>query len=157
MLTHRHRVFWSLSLAIALLDAIFVATNYVLSHNALLNDLTKEAQGLHAAFQASLADTGKNLTVTASVIANDAKVQQLFLQGKRAVEAEGGGKGGPKAARVRNKLYDLVAPRWQSAMQIMGARQLHFHLGPGSLSFLRVHRPEKYGDRMDDVRHIIGR
>ncbi len=155
MAPKRITVFWGLSAAIVLLDALFIATNYFLSHKTLLHDLTKEAQGLHAAFQASLDDTAKNLVITASVIANDSQVEQLFLQGKRAVEAEGGGPGKGQAAAARDALYDLVAPRWHDAMHLMGARQLHFHLGPGSLSFLRVHRPRKFGDRMDDVRHII--
>ncbi len=34
-------------------------------------------------------------------------------------------------------------------------RQLHFHLGPGSTSFLRVHKPGKFGDNMDEVRFTI--
>ncbi len=36
-----------------------------------------------------------------------------------------------------------------------GFRQLHFHFPPGSLSFLRAHQPDKFGDRMDDVRYTI--
>lgn len=153
--SNRKIVFIWLSLAILLTDAVFIASNYYLSKKALHGDLNKEVRGLFLAFMASQKDTIKNLQVTASVIANDHQVQQLFLQGKRAVESEGGGAGGDQAASVRQQLYALLGPRWKDAMHIMGARQLHFHLGPGSLSFLRVHRPEKYGDRMDDVRHII--
>ncbi len=155
MFKKRKLIFWGLSAAIALFDTMFVANNYVLSYDELLSNLSDEARSLHAAFQASMDDTAKNLIITASVIANDAQVQQLFLQGKKAVAAEGDGAGGSRAAQAREALYQLVAPRWTDAMRMMGARQLHFHLGPGSLSFLRVHRPAKFGDRMDEVRFII--
>ena len=39
-------------------------------------------------------------------------------------------------------------------MQSQGARQLHFHLGPGSLSFLPIHRPNKFGDRLNNDNHL---
>lgn len=72
-----------------------------------------------------------------------------------AVVAEGGGKGGEKAAAIRQQLHEHVSPSWIRLMSQFDVRQLHFHLGPGSLSFLRIHRPNKFGDRMDDIRHII--
>lgn len=48
-----------------------------------------------------------------------------------------------------------VQNKWQKLQKDFLVRQLHFHFGPGSTSFLRVHKPEKYGDNMDDVRHTI--
>ncbi|MCK4962890.1 MAG: PAS domain-containing protein, partial [Anaerolineales bacterium] len=46
-------------------------------------------------------------------------------------------------------------PNWLEVQKDFQLRQLHFHLGPGSTSFLRVHRPDKFGDNMDDVRFTI--
>jgi len=82
-------------------------------------------------------------------------VQALFLAGKRAVAREGGGGGGPQAAAARKKLLQLVKPRWDDLTRKFGVRQLHFHLGPGDVSFLRVHRPDKFGDDLSAVRHTI--
>ncbi|MET0049893.1 MAG: diguanylate cyclase, partial [Candidatus Thiodiazotropha sp.] len=92
---------------------------------------------------------------TACYLANQPQVQQKFLQGKRALEYEGGDSGGPETQAAREALYDEVAGGWKALMQQFDVRQLHFHLGPGSLSFLRVHSPQTFGDRMDELRHII--
>ncbi len=91
----------------------------------------------------------------AMYISNNPDTQELFLRGKKAVEAEGGGKGGERAASYRQQLLSLLSPSWSELSRNYDVRQLHFHLGPGSLSYLRVHRPEKYGDRMDDLRYTI--
>lgn len=148
-------IFIAISLLILFTDSLFVATNYFFSKEAVKEDLTKESESLHAAFDATLADTETNLLLVASVFAHDEQVQDLFHQGKLAVAEEGGGAGGEHANAIRRALYDLIEPRWKSAMQNLGARQLHFHLGPGSTSFLRVHRPDKFGDNMDDVRFTV--
>jgi diguanylate cyclase (GGDEF)-like protein len=91
----------------------------------------------------------------ATFIANDSALQDIFLKGKKAIEAEGGGPGGLQAAAFRQQLLEKVGPNWQKVQADFKVRQLHFHLGPGSTSFLRVHRPDKFGDVMDDVRFTI--
>jgi|GEM_PF-1688841 len=91
----------------------------------------------------------------ATFVANDPRVQQAFLKGKMAVESEGGGKGQKQAQVARDELLTIVAPSWAEMTKQFKARQLHFHLGPGSTSFLRVHKPTKFGDNMDNVRYTI--
>ncbi len=152
---NRKLVFLFASLLIALLDALFVVANYHLSRQSMLEDMQAESATLFSAFQAAQRDTESNLLLIASVFSNDDRVQTLFRRARDAIAAEGGGPGKAQSAAVRRELYDYVGPRWQQAMEHLGARQLHFHLGPGSLSFLRVHRPAKFGDRMDDVRFTI--
>jgi hypothetical protein len=88
-------------------------------------------------------------------VAGDPRVQSTFEQAVAAVQREGGGAGGVAAAQLRDALYRIVAPGWQKMTQTYGVRQLPFHMGPGSTSFLRVHKPEKFGDNMDDLRHMV--
>uniref|UniRef100_Q31GI5 diguanylate cyclase n=1 Tax=Hydrogenovibrio crunogenus (strain DSM 25203 / XCL-2) TaxID=317025 RepID=Q31GI5_HYDCU len=54
---------------------------------------------------------------------------------------------------VRKELYNKLHPIYQ-LLQLEHIRQLHFHL-PGGISFLRFHRPEKYGDNISSVRYSI--
>lgn len=149
------RFFIVISLVIAFLDGALISINYYFADKSLRKDFAKESTSLHAAFSASMLDAQRSLLLIANVFAEDKNVQQLFLQGKNAVALEGGGAGREQTGVIRQALYDVVADRWLKAIKDQGARQLHFHLGPGSLSFLRVHRPEKFGDRMDDVRYTI--
>lgn len=54
---------------------------------------------------------------------------------------------------VRTELYRKLHPIYQ-LLQQEHIRQLHFHL-PGGISFLRFHRPEKYGDNISSIRYSI--
>lgn len=54
---------------------------------------------------------------------------------------------------VRLALYKLLAPTYES-LKTINIRQLHFHL-PNVSSFLRFHKPEKYGDSLLGIRHSL--
>ncbi|MCP3671821.1 MAG: diguanylate cyclase [Gammaproteobacteria bacterium] len=149
------KIFLLLSLLILFSDVMFVVINHYASERSLHESLEKQSQTIQNSFSLTMSLVYENMLQLASFVGNDRKVQQLFLKGKKAVEAEGGGVGGKDSATVREQLYEQVSPGWNLLMEQFDIRQLHFHLGPGSLSFLRVHRPDKFGDRMDDIRHII--
>jgi diguanylate cyclase (GGDEF)-like protein/PAS domain S-box-containing protein len=117
--------------------------------------LELESSALRTTFEVSLSDMEQQMLLLATLVSSDRRVQTLFKQGREALFAEGGGAGGSEAAALREALYQYVAPAWIDMQQQFGLRQLHFQFGPGSLSYLRVHTPEKYGDRMDGLRHII--
>ncbi|OSM05949.1 putative Autoinducer 2 sensor kinase/phosphatase luxQ [Magnetofaba australis IT-1] len=144
-----------MSLALLVSDLVFVVANYSAANDALLESFTKRGREQKAAFYLLLDSTLGNMQQMATFISLDPKIQQLFLAGKRAVEAEGGGPGGKEAARIRQILLQTVESRWKQMANQYDVRQLHFHLGPASLSFLRVHQPDKFGDRMDGLRFII--
>ncbi|MCD6390156.1 MAG: hypothetical protein J7L69_12155, partial [Desulfobulbaceae bacterium] len=151
----KNKIFIVLSLVLACSDILFVWINYRSSQKALMESLEQAGDQIQAAFFSSLEATETRMLQIATFVGNDERVQQLFLKGKRAVESEGGGPGGVRAAVVRKELYDLVGPSRDKLAEQFHFRQLHFHLGPGSVSFLRAHKPGKFGDRMDDVRYTI--
>lgn len=155
-MTRRSRqVFLLLSFALLLGDATLVGIGYYNTEKVLQQSLEEQGEKLRAGYEVAYAATLSNMLQMATFIANDPHVQQRFLEGKMAVEREGGGPGGAEAQRQRQALLQEVGPAWQRMTEKFDVRQLHFHLGPGSTSFLRVHKPEKYGDNMDDVRYTI--
>ncbi len=149
------RIFILLSLLFVGLDIIFILINYYSSKKALDNQFFQVGREIEAAFVQAQQATEQRMLQIATFVAADPEVQQLFLAGKKAVAAEGGGPGGELAASVRMKLYRRLAASRDKLAAEYDFRQLHFHLGPGSLSFLRVHAPEKFGDRMDTVRKTV--
>ncbi|MGE3551126.1 MAG: cache domain-containing protein, partial [Geobacter sp.] len=155
MLRNKRIVFILLTLLLLTLNVLFVALEWRRTNLQLRDSLAVEGKTLQAALDVTLETTFHNMLQLATVIAEDQRVQQLFQAGKHAVAQEGGGAGGKKTAAARQELLQLVLPMWQKQMRDYGARQLHFQLGPGALSFLRVHQPDKFGDRMDQVRHTI--
>lgn len=58
-----------------------------------------------------------------------------------------------KKNQLRKELYDFLEPSYLN-MKNYYFRQLHFHL-PNTQSFLRMHRPNKYGDILSNIRETI--
>ena len=56
--------------------------------------------------------------------------------------------------QLHDQLYLLLIDEYRNLQQVANVRQLHFHL-PDGRSFLRMHRPNKYGDPLFDVRHSV--
>ncbi|CAB1367351.1 sensor domain-containing diguanylate cyclase [Denitratisoma oestradiolicum] len=117
--------------------------------------LANDGRQAQAAFQIAAANQELQLLTLAALVANSPRVAALFAQGREAVLAEGGGPGQSRSAEARAALMREVEPAWRVLQQQFGLRQLHFFLAPGALSYLRVHHPDKFGDRIDDVRPII--
>ncbi|NOQ77615.1 MAG: PAS domain S-box protein [Methylococcaceae bacterium] len=148
-----------LYLSIAFLIMVATVTALFSSHSTgqkeFKSELEEQLMTAYDSYQLSFTKTTNMLQQISTFVANDSRAQELFLAGKKAVEEEGGGKGGLKAAQLRTELYELVQASWNKMKGQFIVRQLHFHLGPGSTSYLRVHKANKFGDNMDDVRYSI--
>lgn len=155
MVNKNNKIFIALSLFIAISDFLFVYINYRSSQATLQENIRKVGCQIQSAFELAKDSTEIRMLQIATFIANDPRVQDAFLKGKKAVDAEGESSRGEKAALARKELLSIVGPSREKLSEEFDFRQIHFHLAPGSLSFLRAHKPEKYGDRMDDVRHTI--
>lgn len=149
------KIFFTLSLFIAISDILFVWINYRASKAELSYNCDLTDAKIHSSFELALANTEIRMIQLATFAAEDERVQQLFLAGKKAMEEEGGDRGGDRAAAIRNDLFALMEGPCKKLINLYDFRQLHFQLGPGALSFLRVHWPSKFGDRLDDIRNII--
>lgn len=136
-------------------DTLFVAINYVSDKRIMQQSLNQDGLQLERSFKVAFTMTLNNMSQLATFIARSTEVQHLFSQAVQAVKKEGGGAGGTESAHLREMLYDSVSPGWAKMTEKYQVRQLHFHLGPGSTSFLRVHKPKKFGDNMDNLRHMV--
>lgn len=143
------------TISIFCLDTIFVVINYYSNKSTLNANLLQNAKEQQREFKLTLQMTYRNMMQLALYISQNNELNQLFLKGKKAVLKEGGGKGGTEANQARQQLLKKLKPSWDKLTSAFDIRQLHYHIGPGSLSFLRVHKPQKYGDRMDQLRFII--
>lgn len=121
----------------------------------MMEGYARAAEQVEYAFRSQQDATEMRMLQIASFVANDPKAQQLFLLGKKAIELEGGGTGGELSQQVRQSLYQHLKQGHKVLEESFAFRQLHFHFSPGSLSFLRVHKPEKFGDYLGDLRFIV--
>lgn len=151
----RKKIFLIVSLLILFINMILGGINYHSAKQTLYERLEETCDRRAKEFFLAIDMTEEHMQQIATLLASEKEIQTLFNAGRDAVLAEGGGKGKSRSAEYRNALNNMLAERWHSVTEQFGVRQLHFHLGPGSLSFLRVHKPEKFGDRMDNVRFTI--
>ncbi|MCD6580522.1 MAG: hypothetical protein J7K90_01865, partial [Desulfuromusa sp.] len=151
----RTKIFLLLS-AVLLCSIMLYVWVYARIDQQRLNERFKQrAKHTEYAFKAEQNSTEMRMLQIATFVAHDQEVQQLFLLGKHAVELEGGGAGGELASQVRNALFEHVRQSQKVLAEQFGFRQLQFLFGPGAISFLRVHRPEKFGDQMGQVRSTV--
>jgi signal transduction histidine kinase len=78
-------------------------------------------------------------------VINQPAVIDLFKQAYTADETE--------RAVIRQQIQEKLQPTYDNLRQ-RNLRQLHFHL-PDGTSFLRMHKPEKFGDKLFDVRYSV--
>ncbi|MCU7918305.1 MAG: hypothetical protein KZQ95_08085 [Candidatus Thiodiazotropha sp. (ex Epidulcina cf. delphinae)] len=155
MMTRSNRLFLLVTLFILITDSYFVWLNYESARDVMQEGLNDELLEARGGFNLALDGAMDMLQQTALYIASDRRVQALFLAGRRAVESEGGGAGGIEAERIRKQLFELVGPGWEAMTERFNVRQLHFHLAPGALTFLRIHKRDKFGDRLDEMRQTV--
>jgi diguanylate cyclase (GGDEF)-like protein len=72
-------------------------------------------------------------------------VIDLFRRASSAPEAE--------RAEIRKKLYDFLFPVYRN-ISLYHLKQMHFHFKNND-SFLRFHRPERFGDNLTGVRDTV--
>jgi diguanylate cyclase (GGDEF)-like protein len=143
-----------LSILVVILDISVIAINYHSAQKALEQSLKEKAYSRRADFNAMTKMVYRNMLQMSVLLSHDERLNQLFLIGKRGVES-GSPEGRTSAQQARLSLLGLLRPTWEDMTELFSVRQLHYHLGPGSMSFLRVHWPEKFGDRMDDLRYTV--
>ncbi len=144
-------------LGILVFSLLFAATwgYHQYAHSILTERIETEAEKNHDIFSVSLSLVYNNMLQLATFVANDKAIQQLFRQGKLEVDKASGDFFAPAVLDVRDKMINRLQSSWAAIQGRFYARQLHFHLGPGSTSFLRLHKLNKFGDRMDTVRYTI--
>ncbi|ACF14784.1 diguanylate cyclase (GGDEF domain) [Chloroherpeton thalassium ATCC 35110] len=76
---------------------------------------------------------------------NQPEILDLFKQARSADEN--------RRDSIRQNLYEKLSPLYER-LTLRDVRQLHFHL-PDCESFLRFHRPTKYGDNLKGVRYSV--
>jgi hypothetical protein len=150
-----HLTFIAFVLLIAVAGIFFVTQSHRQQQQALEQHLQDKIVQVRSSFDLALVGARQQLTEIASFVANSPAIQQTFLAGRKAVELEGGGAGGELAAQIREKLLTLSQGRWQELELGFDFLQMHYHLPGKVTSFLRVHRPESFGDLLVPFRHIL--
>ena len=125
-----------------------LATGYLFfQHNLHINE-SLEADYQHQIDRNQVIINGYqiNSDVTFENLVMQSDVLNLLHQAQNASNEE--------FNQLHNQLHRLLKDKYASLQKIARIRQLHFHM-PDGRSFLRMHRPEKFGDPLFEVRYSV--
>ena len=126
--------------AFAIILSLSIASNYVVTMSDVSDVVSSaEQRELVSHFNAftGLVDAkGKIAVMQSELVANLPQVKAAF------------------AERDRAGLLATVEPSYAELKQRYGVKQFQFHL-PDARSFLRVHKPKKFGDNLSSFRHTV--
>ncbi len=144
-----------LSVLLVVTHCVFAVIIYCSTKNDLRDSIDSWGKVTRDTFNLSLDEKSIAMQQIATFVGNDPVIQHLFFNARRILEKNNNDYDAPEVKQIRNALFESVRHSWDVMHDNYDVRQLHFHFGPGSTSFLRVHKPEKYGDNMDHVRYTI--
>ncbi len=139
---------WNIAISV-ILSALFVLTlifnNYHHStqHGMLLSQELKETQN---EFKISLKGYKRSAQCVFNEKINNPAVTEILHKANLSSDPA-------LHARLRRSLMQSMSSTYARILE-WDFRQLHFHL-PDNTSFLRMHRPEKFGDDLTDVRETV--
>lgn len=106
--------------------------------------------------------TGRDLTqqamLLAQLIGRDQSITEKLRSAHRLfVQEDGGASGVDSAAQLRQARQEtqLLLQDYWSGMEELGAHQLSVYFAPGAVNFVRMHRPDRYGDSLSGLRPLI--
>lgn len=128
----------ALALALTALLAVAVTTSANLWIAAGMSDhaFEQKLSGLRSQLVDAIEAEAHRAVAMATTVAENTEVQQLV------------------AAHDRQRLADIFVPHFKKMKEDQGVRQFQFHLAPAT-SFLRVHKPQKFGDDLSSFRLTV--
>ncbi len=118
---------------VLILVAVFLIRSNI---DTLKNHQEKNAEILAAAIHCNIENQAKISLTGAYVLSQDEQIQKLFAENKR-----------DELKEKLSQMYSVLNTR-------MNVYQLQFHIPPAT-SFLRMHKVDKFGDDLTDVRPTI--
>src|SRR5690606_26595018 len=148
--------FGMLAMLLALLFGAVAAFELWRERAGLERELREATQALRVGLTTTLEATEREMQHVAGLMAADPEGQYFMRRAHEVVALEGGGGGGTRSAGPRESLAQRMGRRserlWLAECR---SRQIEFHLLPGAVNFLRLRGPQRFGDRLDEVRPLV--
>ena len=153
---------WRWFLLVVLLIAAADAALMIMHHRAamtaeLAKTGAKEQDVYWAALGSRMQDALSALEAAAVEAAEDASIRRLVVQGRRAVDEEGGGEGGEESAKIRSDLLKELVDRWGIFTRYYPVDHVHVYLPPDQTVFLRVPNSSNFGDALGDRARVVAK
>jgi len=143
-----HKSIFALSLTIFILleSLVLIGVYYTKKSDVTnyLNVVSKNTQIYTKMARLYLSD--KSHIFFDTKVANNSKIMQIMYDASHTEDKQ-------KRSKLRKELFSMLESDYEYFRK-NGVRQFHFHL-PHNISFLRFHRPSKFGDSLVGIRESI--
>jgi len=130
------RIIFGFSLVLVVMLGVTTPVNLAKVGDIVYEAEQRELKGLFENAKAAIASEGRLGEAMSALVSNMPEVQQAMADGNR------------------DRLAEMLVPSFQVLKKEYGARQFQFHTPPAT-SFLRVHKPQKFGDDLSSFRKTV--
>lgn len=139
---HKNRWLVALTLTSTLIIIVFLS---VKKENTISDYLEAETLRVEKKFE-SVSDSLNKIAInTFYGIINKKEIITIFKNAHHSNEFE--------QSAIRKTLYKKLKKDFRR-IRMLGVRQIHFHL-PDTRSFLRMHKPSRFGDKLETIRPTV--
>ncbi len=145
---------WGSALALALVFLFFMRLDLQVHQQVWEERLQWTTQTQKDYMEASGRDLTQQAMLLAQLLVRDTAImgeirraQQVFANTDGQVTPE-------QLSEARARLQRQLQDHWDS-MEDVGVKQLSIYFAPGAVSFLRMHKPDRFGDSLSGLRPLI--
>ncbi|WP_331344045.1 PAS domain S-box protein [Cellvibrio sp. UBA7661] len=145
---------WVSSLGLAVVFVLFMLADLSTHRQVWEERLEWNAQTQNDYVHATGRDLTQQAMLLAQLIGRDYRVIEQIRTAHQLYINASNGRGSAQLQASRLELQQLLRDYWDD-MGDLGAHQLSVYFAPGAVSFLRMHRPDRYGDSVSGLRPMI--
>ena len=145
---------WLSALGLAAVFVLFMFADLRVHQQVWSERLVWNTQTQRDYLDASGRDLTHQAMLLAQLIGRDQVVTGQIRAAHQVFSGNDDAQGVEQLRLKRQKLQIHLQDYW-SGMEELGVRQLSVYFAPGAVNFLRMHRPDRYGDSLSGLRPLI--
>ena len=145
---------WLAAVGLAVVFSLFMLADLQVHRQVWGERLAWNTQTQKDYMEASGRDLTQQAMLLAQLVARDPAVLEKLRAAHQAFTAADNSNSAEHLRVLRQALQVQLQDYWEG-MEGVGVRQLSIYLAPGAVNFLRMHRPESYGDSLSGTRPLI--
>lgn len=145
---------WVSALVLAVVFLLFMYADLQVHQQVWKERLAWNSQTQEEYLDATGRDLTQQAMLLAQLIARDDTVTDSLRAAHKVFITENNASSVEELRKVRQGLQQQLQDYW-GGMSELGVRQLSVYFSPGAVNFLRMHRPERYGDSLSGIRPLI--
>lgn len=147
---------WLSALGLAVVFGLFMRADLQVHRHVWGERLAWNTQTQKDYMDASGRDLSQQAMLLAQLVGSNPRVAEKLREAHRVFSADKGGSGEVQLRALREELRALLQDYWED-LQGVGGQHLNVFFAPGTVNFLRMQAPDRYGDSLSGLRPLITR